>query len=90
MKELLKDKEVFELAKKSVIQELEKRYEDFVEIINKKEIERDIAFIKFRIGIISEDEYKNTDSKLLNEKNDVEQGIRSILSKIEKAKEIIQ
>lgn len=89
MKEILKEKEIFELAKKRVIEELEKSYENVVGIINSKEIERDEYYIKFRIGEITEEDYKKADNKLLEEINISKIGLKNIRIKINKIDEVI-
>jgi hypothetical protein len=90
MKELLKEEEVFELAKKNLKEELEKRYENLVGLINSKEIERDEYYIKFRIGEITQEDYQKADNKLLEEINNSKIGVKNIRIKINKMDEVIR
>lgn len=89
MKEILKDKEVFELAKEKVIAELEKEYDEIIEQINTREIEADIAYIEYRIGVVSEEEYNKTKNISLNRRTELQQKSKKILRNIKATNEMI-
>lgn len=84
MEEILKDTEVFELAKTKLMSELQKKYNEIVEEINKREIESEVAYIEYKIGVISEKEYKDIKDCALDWRTVKEQEIKKISKDINK------
>lgn len=89
MNEILKEEEVFEVAKKKVIAELEKEYNDIIDKINNEAIKEDAIFIKYRIGVLSPEEYDNIKNTSSKDRMELELKSKKIKRRIKAAQEII-